>query len=131
MLRLFLLLSLVVALGCADEDSVGDVAGLGPAGEGNLSLEWSIHQGQTLIDCLDASAGSIEIVAVSSAEERIETLSCFGGIAESGDLPAASYEVTVRLVDRNENVLDEVALGARNVQSGQTTPLGEIAFRLP
>ncbi len=131
MLRFALLLALLAPLGCVDDDEVGEVAGLGPAGDGNLSLEWSIHQGQTLLDCVDARAQTIEITATSDGEERIETLTCFGGVAESGSLPATNYEVTVRLLDRDDLILDEVALGSQTVQSGQTTPLGEIAFRLP
>jgi len=122
-------LLIILPLGCAADGSETD-ARLGQGGEGNLSLEWSISDGDQAISCTDAGAVEIEIVALGSEAEVIETISCFGGVAETNLIPAGVHDVTARLTAADGTVLAQVACGEMTVEGGFTTPIGAVEFEL-
>lgn len=131
MARALLVALLLLPFGCADDSDTGSGnALLEPQGEGNLSLEWSISNGGAPLSCVDAAATEVAIVALSDAEERIETVSCFGGFAETGEIPAGDYEISARLAGPDGETIDSVDLGSLTILGDHTTALGAVSFSL-
>lgn len=99
-----------------------------PTGQGNVSLEWSVYVGDIPMSCIDAGADTVEIVAVSSEREEAQSMACLDGLGETSALGAGDYDFSVRLVDRDGLMLDELSLGVLSIRDGLTTPLGAIEF---
>lgn len=128
-------LALALAAGAAgcigDQELVDDTATAdlaAPAGQGTVSLEWSVYVGDEMLSCIDAGADSVELVARSPEEELVQSMPCLDGLAESAGIPGGSYALSVRLVDADGGALDSLELGMMTVAADQTTPLGAIEF---
>jgi hypothetical protein len=121
----FLALPACAGLG---DDSVAGEDSLPLSGDGtNLSLEWVIQRGDTLLSCIDAGATEIEIAVLGETDER-QRISCFGGYAVIDGLSEGSAIVEVSLVGPNGDLLMTSDVGEVALRAGVTNPLGAIAF---
>lgn len=128
LLALMGFLALPACAGLEDESSESADESSALSGEGiELSLEWVIQRGDTLLSCIDAGATEIEIAVLGDTDER-QRISCFGGYAVIDGLSEGSAIVEVSLVGPNGDLLMTSDVGDVALRAGVTNPLGAIAF---
>ncbi len=98
-------------------------------GSGQLSLEWSIVSDGVLLSCVDAGAAEVEVAVLGELEIR-ERTSCFGGFAVVDTLAQGEHLVEVSLVSPEGELLVTADLGAVEIVSGATVPLGAVELSL-
>jgi hypothetical protein len=100
------------------------------SGEGvELSLEWVIFDGETLLSCVDVGATELEIAVLGETEER-RRISCFGGYAVIDGLAPGQAIIEVSLVAPNGALLMTSDVGEVSLRDGVTSPLGAVEFGL-
>lgn len=126
-LRLSVALFALLAVSCA-EFEVQDSKRAG--GNGDVSLEWILLDGDEELSCVEAGATELVITSYWADDMAEHRLSCFGGFGEVGPLAAGRHAVEVTLLDPEGDPLVSADLGVIEVQSGSTTPLGAVELAL-
>jgi hypothetical protein len=102
-----------------------------PQDPGTVTLSWSLDDSMgSAVSCGSAGATGVvvNIVQEGTAEQFGQTFACSLGLAVSGSLPTATYDVDFSLIDGSTVLATGSAQTGIVVTPDNTTDLGNIVF---